>query len=133
MPKRRFELKEGSSAKFWEIELKGKSYQVTFGKIGTDGQTRKKQFDSKQAATEAADRLIKQKIKKGYHETSQDRRGGKKTNHQRRGCIPARIQFRTAAKLRELRQAVWRRSDSTVLPDLCPWKGDGERPTTTSL
>jgi predicted DNA-binding WGR domain protein len=43
---RRFELVEGSSSKFWQVELSGSSFTVTWGRIGTAGQTQEKSFDS---------------------------------------------------------------------------------------
>ena len=39
---RRFELVEGTSSKFWQIELSGASFTVTFGRLGTSGQTQLK-------------------------------------------------------------------------------------------
>ena len=66
---RRFELSEGSSNKFWEIRVEGESHTVRYGKIGTDGQTKTKDFDSASAARVDADKLIAEKTKKGYEET----------------------------------------------------------------
>jgi predicted DNA-binding WGR domain protein len=42
----RYEFSEGTSNKFWEINLSGKSFTTTYGKIGTSGQTTIKQFKS---------------------------------------------------------------------------------------
>ncbi len=105
MPTRRFEFKKGSSAKFWEIELKAKSYQVTFGKIGTPGQTRKKEFDSKPAANEAAEKLIKQKMAKGYREvgsakTSQKNTVTKETIASSKLSAPSWTQFSKKLEIR---------------------------------
>jgi len=65
---RRFEFSEGSSNKFWEIRVEGSSHTVRFGKIGTDGQTKTKDFGSAAAAKVDADKLIAEKTKKGYEE-----------------------------------------------------------------
>lgn len=63
---RRFELVDGTSNKFWEIDVEGEAYTVRYGRIGTDGQTKTKTFDSEVEAQKAADKAIGQKVKKGY-------------------------------------------------------------------
>ena len=62
----RYELVEGTSSKFWEVSLDGSTLTVTFGRIGTQGQSKKKDFDSPAAATKERDKLIKEKTGKGY-------------------------------------------------------------------
>ncbi len=69
MAARRFEFVEGSSSKFWEIELDGSSFTTTWGKIGTAGQTGTKSFDSDDKAKKEYDKLVAEKTKKGYAET----------------------------------------------------------------
>jgi len=71
---RRFEFKEGSSSKFWEVDVEGKDLTVRFGKIGTNGQTQTKSFPTEAKASAERDKLIKEKTGKGYSEvgTSQD-------------------------------------------------------------
>jgi predicted DNA-binding WGR domain protein len=66
--KRRFELVEGTSKKFWEIAVQGASHTVRFGRIGTDGQSKAKTFASDEAARRDADKLVKEKLGKGYRE-----------------------------------------------------------------
>lgn len=66
---REFVFKDGSSDKFWRIELAGDSFEVTFGKTGTKGQTQTKSFGSAAEAKKAHDALIAEKTKKGYTET----------------------------------------------------------------
>ena len=68
--KRYFEFIEGSSAKFWEISQSGKDVTVRFGKIGTNGQTQTKTLADADAATKHAEKLIKEKMGKGYKETA---------------------------------------------------------------
>ena len=62
----RYEFAEGGSNKFWEINLTGKSFTTTYGKIGTDGQTTIKTFGSDAEAKKEADKITAEKVKKGY-------------------------------------------------------------------
>jgi predicted DNA-binding WGR domain protein len=66
---RRFELIAGNSKKFWEISQSGPSIAVRFGRIGTNGQEQTKSFPDDSAAAREMNRLIAEKIKKGYTET----------------------------------------------------------------
>ncbi|MFO1253427.1 MAG: DUF4132 domain-containing protein [Inhella sp.] len=65
---RRFELVEGTSSKFWEVELSGAELTVRFGRIGTAGQSKTKAFDDAAAALKEHDKLVKEKTGKGYAE-----------------------------------------------------------------
>jgi len=67
---RRFELVEGTSNKFWEIVLEGDSYTVRFGRIGTNGQTQIKSFGDANKAKHAYEKVVAEKIAKGYVEKS---------------------------------------------------------------
>lgn len=67
---RTFEFTDGSSRKFWNIEVTGTYYQVKFGKIGSNGQTQRKTFATATEAQAEMDKLIKEKLKKGYVETT---------------------------------------------------------------
>jgi predicted DNA-binding WGR domain protein len=60
--------KSEAAAKFWEVSVSGSTMNVRFGKIGANGQTTVKEFSSASEATEAAEKLIKEKTKKGYVE-----------------------------------------------------------------
>jgi uncharacterized protein (TIGR02996 family) len=62
----RYEFSEGSSSKFWEIKLSGASFTTTYGKLGASGQTTIKTFSSAAEAKKAHDKLIAEKVKKGY-------------------------------------------------------------------
>ena len=66
--KRHFEFVGGSSAKFWEATVNGNTVTVCFGRIGTQGQMQSKTLISPAAAQQHADKLIGEKIKKGYAE-----------------------------------------------------------------
>ncbi len=68
MSRREFHFTEGSSQKFWAIEVEGKGFTVHFGRLGTMGQAQKKEFASEAEAQKAADKLIAEKTKKGYAE-----------------------------------------------------------------
>src|SRR5262249_34035745 len=70
MSRREFTFSEGTSNKFWAIELDGKSHTVTFGRIGTAGQTQTKDFSSEAEAKKSYEKLIAEKTKKGYEEVS---------------------------------------------------------------
>lgn len=65
---RRFEFSDGKSNKFWEIALDGNTFTVRYGRMGTDGQTNTKVFDSADKAQKEADKAIRSKTKKGYVE-----------------------------------------------------------------
>lgn len=66
----RYELVDGKSSKFWEIDTQGSTLSVRFGRIGTNGQTQTKEFADSAAATKERDKLIKEKTSKGYAETT---------------------------------------------------------------
>ncbi len=67
---RTFEFSDATSHKFWNIEVTGTYYQVKFGKIGSNGQTQRKTFATAAEAQAEMDKLIKEKLKKGYVETT---------------------------------------------------------------
>ena len=62
----RYEFSDGKSQKFWEIELEGNTFTVRYGRMGTDGQTSTKVFESPEQALKEHDKLVKSKVKKGY-------------------------------------------------------------------
>jgi len=62
----RYELKEGASSKFWEVEVEGAVLTVRFGRIGTQGQSKEKTFADAAAAKKEEVKLIKEKTGKGY-------------------------------------------------------------------
>jgi len=59
---------DGTSDKFWEIQTSGDSHTVTYGRNGTDGQSKTKTFDTEEACLADAEKLIREKTKKGYSE-----------------------------------------------------------------
>ncbi|MCL2716250.1 MAG: DUF4132 domain-containing protein [Alphaproteobacteria bacterium] len=62
----RYELIEGSAAKFWEVSVEGVTLTVRYGRIGTKGQTKDKDYASAAAATKEKDKLVREKTGKGY-------------------------------------------------------------------
>ena len=68
--KRYFELVNDKSSKFWEVSVADSTVTVRYGRIGTDGTTKPKDFATPEAATAHADKLIDQKTAKGYAEAS---------------------------------------------------------------
>jgi predicted DNA-binding WGR domain protein len=65
---RYFECFAAGSRKFWEITIDGTGYTVRFGRIGSQGQSRTKSFPNENAAHRDAERLIREKVAKGYAE-----------------------------------------------------------------
>ncbi len=62
---------DGNSDKFWEIEVTGVNYTVTYGKNGTSGTTQTKSFASDEECLKMAEKIVAEKVKKGYSETGE--------------------------------------------------------------
>lgn len=62
----RFELSDGSSNKFWQIAREGETLRITFGKVGSKGQTQLKTLGSEAGAIVEIETLIREKTRKGY-------------------------------------------------------------------
>ena len=58
----------GASKKFWEISMAGNSFTVRFGRLGTAGQSQTKTFADEAKASREVDKLVAEKVKKGYVE-----------------------------------------------------------------
>jgi len=65
---REFAFGEGNSNKFWRIGVAEAEVTVHFGRIGTKGQTLIKSLDSPERALREAEKLIAEKLRKGYQE-----------------------------------------------------------------
>ncbi|WP_399678154.1 WGR and DUF4132 domain-containing protein [Xenophilus sp.] len=65
---RRFELVEGNSSKFWEVEQAGSDLNIRWGRIGTAGQSQTKPFADEAKAAAALTKLVSEKAGKGYKE-----------------------------------------------------------------
>ena len=95
MPARTFINQQGTSNKFWTIEVSGAEHTVHYGRLGTDGQVKTKAFADAAKAAASAEKLIAEKLAKGYSEEGtatpppaervgragggDDRRGGRRT------------------------------------------------------
>jgi predicted DNA-binding WGR domain protein len=71
MNRREFHSSEGPSNKFWAITVTDNRHIIAFGRLGTAGQTQVKQFPTAAAAQAAAEKLIAEKLRKGYAESAQ--------------------------------------------------------------
>jgi uncharacterized protein (TIGR02996 family) len=67
---RTFVYTDAASNKFWNIELAGNKVTVTYGRVGTTGQTQTKSFATPALARTEHDKLVAEKLKKGYVETT---------------------------------------------------------------
>ncbi|HMN46914.1 MAG TPA: DUF4132 domain-containing protein [Povalibacter sp.] len=72
MTTRTFEFSEGTSNKFWTITLGGCTHTVSYGRIGTAGQALTAEFASEAEAQKSHDKLVAEKLKKGYVEKNGD-------------------------------------------------------------
>jgi predicted DNA-binding WGR domain protein len=68
--RRYFEFKSETSNKFWEITLSDSTHTVRFGRIGTQGQSQTKSFADAEAAKSDCERLVREKLAKGYEDRS---------------------------------------------------------------
>ena len=66
--RRRFEFVGDGSSKFWQVTVDDRTLSVHFGRIGTAGQTRTKDLATPAAAQREADKLVAEKLRKGYRE-----------------------------------------------------------------
>jgi predicted DNA-binding WGR domain protein len=57
---------DDKSDKFWSIVLSGCSHTVNYGQYGKDGQVQTKDFPTEDAARKSCDKLVAEKLKKGY-------------------------------------------------------------------
>lgn len=64
--KRELIYMDAKSSKFWKIDQEGPSHTVTYGRIGSAGQSATKSFPSEEAAKKDAEKLIREKLGKGY-------------------------------------------------------------------
>ncbi|MFZ5441987.1 MAG: WGR domain-containing protein [Myxococcota bacterium] len=62
----RYEFVEGTSRKFWEIDLQGSSFTTRWGRLGTEGQSKRQDFADPDTARHEYELLVRSKEKKGY-------------------------------------------------------------------
>ena len=70
MSQREFEYADGKSFKFWKVDLQGTDVVTKYGRIGSEGQETTKSFKSPADAQKAYDKLVAEKLGKGYVETT---------------------------------------------------------------
>ena len=63
-----FEFIGGTSKKYWHVTVSGTELVVSFGRIGTAGQLKRKSFPNEAMARHEAESLIREKLGKGYQE-----------------------------------------------------------------
>jgi predicted DNA-binding WGR domain protein len=61
----------GSSHKFWRAGVRGAELTVSYGRVGTAGQVLVKTFDSSERAEREMNKLVEEKLRKGYTEFAQ--------------------------------------------------------------
>ncbi len=64
----RVEFQEGTSDKFWEVQVEGSQVTTRWGRTGTAGQSKTKEYASETAALADAQKQLEEKLKKGYRE-----------------------------------------------------------------
>ncbi|WP_413230728.1 DUF4132 domain-containing protein [Escherichia coli] len=67
---RHFIYQDEKSHKFWAVEQQGNELHISWGKVGTQGQSQVKNFADVAAAEKAKLKLIAEKTKKGYVENA---------------------------------------------------------------
>ncbi|HEY0491485.1 MAG TPA: AAA domain-containing protein [Telluria sp.] len=65
---RSLHFEQGSSRKFWRAALRGNELTVSYGRIGSNGQSLLKQFDTPERAMREMEKLVDEKLRKGYLE-----------------------------------------------------------------
>ncbi|MES3023192.1 MAG: AAA domain-containing protein [Pseudomonadota bacterium] len=65
---RSLRFEQGTSRKFWRASVRGDELSVTYGRIGSTGQVNLKQFDSNARALREMEKLVDEKLRKGYVE-----------------------------------------------------------------
>ncbi len=71
MASREFHYSDGKSNKFWAIGVEDRSHILSWGRIGTVGQTKTKGFSTPVEARQAAEKIIQSKLREGYREVQE--------------------------------------------------------------
>ncbi|MFG3698189.1 DUF4132 domain-containing protein [Micromonospora sp. NPDC047620] len=67
---RTFEYVGGSAARFWQVERDDATVTIRYGRLGSAGRTQVKELGSAAAAATYVDKLVAEKLRKGYAETA---------------------------------------------------------------
>ncbi len=114
MSRRFFTLVEGTSNKFWAITLEGSSHAVEFGRTGTTGQSSRKEFGTEAEAKASHDKLVAEKIKKGYVEQPGD---SSATDPTVTASVPAKTKTKPKTKAEEPEPVADVASETLVLAE----------------
>lgn len=68
MSVRRFEFIQGNQAKFWEVNRRGETLSIRSGRIGENPEVKSKTHEDFMAAEREFDRLIRDKLQRGFVE-----------------------------------------------------------------
>jgi predicted DNA-binding WGR domain protein len=79
------------SHKFYEVVIEGETVTTRFGRIGATGQTKVERYASSGEALEAAEKKVKEKLRKGYEATTKGLR--EKQPVQKRAAAPVEEQL----------------------------------------
>ena len=66
MNQRSFHYSDDKANKYWVITLNDNSHTVHYGRVGSGGQTQTKEFTTETEALKSYEKLIREKLKKGY-------------------------------------------------------------------
>lgn len=132
--KQRFELKNKSHQKFWEVEQVGATFTVRFGRVGTEGQIKTKSVATADRARLEVERLIAEKTRKGYA-----RAPGSKAKRASFADVMTALEEKLTSTLRPYVKLSAKRSkklspwasksaDAPYLPLGVPWPKQGKEP-----
>ena len=115
---RSFVYADAGSNKFWNVELQGKSLTVTWGKAGTKGQTQTKSFRDEASARKEHDKLVREKLAKGYKEAGAATAAPAPSpnNTQVVRSVQSRMREKVSAPIRRARLAMPVRSIPSTAP-----------------
>lgn len=100
---------DGSSDKFWQIEVLEATYTVTYGRNGTNGVSQARTYADSAECLKMAEKLLNEKIKKGYSENGDVVPGGQAAAVQTRPKDTDRI-------LKEYDEIILSRDITRLLP-----------------
>ncbi|MBC8155162.1 MAG: WGR domain-containing protein, partial [Bacteroidetes bacterium] len=107
---RYFTFTTDTSNKFWQIDTDGVAFTVTYGKVGTRGQSQTKTFDTPERCRQEADKLIREKTGKGYVESV----GGVVVESTVAGTVPRKPVAQKADSAKAETEAVLNRYDEII-------------------
>ena len=84
-------FEDDKSSKFWKIEVSGKSYTVNYGKLGSKGTSKTKNFSDDESAMKDAEKVLRAKLKKGYVESELEKNAVTESTSKGSKAIPKSI------------------------------------------